>query len=135
MGRPVCSVRQDVCRDTARAQILNISPGPVIRAKKPVGFPARVQLGLGSWWRVEYATNLAATRNTLGECHAYSRLIILDANQDRESLRNSLMHEMLHALLSDSSEAVRLDCEDEEHLVRELTPRLLAALRGNSRWW
>lgn len=69
----------------------------------------------------------------IGEFDGAGSNILLRNDQSESSLRDTLIHEALHAIvyLSGIRENLSLSHEDEEKLVVALSPWLLALLRDN----
>jgi hypothetical protein len=65
----------------------------------------------------------------LGLCHLDTGLIEIRKGQDPYSLRDTLLHETLHAILA--SQGRNCDPEVEEVFVRALATGLLGVLRDN----
>jgi hypothetical protein len=110
-------------------------PAPATKvptAKPPRGMPGSVSIA-GQVWRVEYVPGLAATSRVLGQTQDGDRLILLDADQAAESLKSTLWHECLHAMLAMAG--TDLDADVEEKVVSALETLLVSTLRANKPWW
>jgi len=69
----------------------------------------------------------------LGELDKENETIIVRTTQGPANLRDTVLHEVLHAILyvAGDSDVHGLAHEDEERLVRIVTPWLLAFMRDN----
>jgi Zn-dependent peptidase ImmA (M78 family) len=65
--------------------------------------------------------------DSLGEWHANKAEIHYDPNATEPVLRETLLHEMLHAVLDHTG----LDPEDHETIIRSISPLLLHLLKEN----
>lgn len=63
--------------------------------------------------------------------------VIYDDHRPGEVLKDSILHELVHVIWSETSLCLRFpdagNESDGEHIIRDLTPRLLALLRDNPR--
>lgn len=97
--------------------------------------PRSLLIGGGRWrvrWSAEAIRAMFPDEEPLpaGGCDAAEQTLAVDPLPRAPHLeREVLLHELLHACLSNSS--VTLDYEQEERLVAVVSPRLLAALRDN----
>lgn len=68
-----------------------------------------------------------------GETDNSQTVITLTARQSPPSMRDTLLHEVLHAALwcSGATHVLDLGDETEEHLIRFLAPWLLGVIRAN----
>jgi hypothetical protein len=64
-----------------------------------------------------------------GQTSPSACVIEVDPSNAPSQVRDTLLHEALHAVVADTR--TRLDRDDEEQLVRVLTPGLLALIRNN----
>lgn len=101
--------------------------------KPPKGFPSEVVL-LGQRWRVAYANNLIDAHNLLGWTCGSERLIVCDANQDKQSLVDTLIHEILHVGFICSA-VYDMDDDSAERVIRSFTPLVVSLLQGNEAFW
>lgn len=72
-------------------------------------------------------------RKLFGRTDNRHSTIMVSSRQSGASARDTLLHEVLHAILwcSAAGRMLPLGDEDEERLVRLLTPWLLAVIRDN----
>lgn len=91
--------------------------------------PSRIKLG-GQDWSVD-VVKLDPDLCLYGRTRARQASIELDMEQAPTQLRDTLLHEVIHAGLTNVG--LSLSTDDEERIVRGITPWLLAALRDNSR--
>lgn len=96
----------------------------------PRGFPREVNI-LGQRWRVKYSPDLYGDRSLFGTAIPRDRLIIIDSGQQRDSMADTLLHEVLHAIIATSGAS----CKHEEQIVAALAPGLVHVLRSNRRFW
>ena len=80
----------------------------------------------GQTWRVEAAPGLLARTGSHGECVYDERTIRVDTDADAESVEDTLVHELLHAVLAGTG-IVR--DRTEERLVRAITPAVVEVFR------
>jgi hypothetical protein len=98
--------------------------------------PARLHVGPH-----QYTVNVDAVRcrdlGVRGQTDADALAILLNPALPISMQRDTLLHELLHALFdvqgTDVSDRPLLDDDEEERLVRGLAPLLLDALRRNPR--
>lgn len=96
--------------------------------------PRRVEVGPFRF-RVRWsrkATHAAACADgdlVLGSCSHRTETITVDPDQTPGMQRDTLLHECLHAVLGNSG--AQLEDDEEERLVRTLSPLLLDLLRRN----
>ena len=67
---------------------------------------------------------------SLGEWHATKAEIHYDANATEPVLRETLLHEVLHAVCEHSG----LDPDDHETIIRSISPLILHMLRENPKF-
>lgn len=91
--------------------------------------PGRIKLGGQTWTVITRAFD--GDLNLYGRTRARQALIQLDPDQSATQARDTMLHELLHACVSNTP--LNLSDEDEERVVRGITPWLLAALRDNPR--
>lgn len=99
----------------------------------PKGMPSTVKI-LGQKWRVRYSPNLCIERGLLGLCLSDKRMVLVDSEQAPESMVDTLMHEVIHSCIAMTPMA-NMDQEQNEALVRSLTPAFISLLRSNAKWW
>jgi hypothetical protein len=102
--------------------------------KAPRGFPKQVDI-LGMRWRVLYSPELLACEQRLGVTRPRETTITLDSTVGAQSMRQTLVHEVIHACFSSNEDNHGLAEEADERVVRALTMPLLSALRDNRPWW
>ncbi len=92
--------------------------------------PTKLHL-VGKTYDVRHESPAAGDR--FGECNVDKCRIILSPDHDEQQRRDTLLHEVLHALWGESGLPAIGSLTDglEEVIVRTLTPGLLAALRDN----
>ena len=78
-------------------------------------------------YSIQYPTNNAGSPH--GETDTDSRVISIYFSNDMDLYRDTLLHEILHALLSEIHYFQNDDIEED--FVRRMTPRLLAFLQDN----
>lgn len=74
---------------------------------------------------------VAKMGDQLGECNIDRATITIDPDQPADVLRESLMHEALHALTAFTGLAGEISRDQEERLVNRLAPALLDTMRRN----
>ena len=95
--------------------------------------PKRVTIGASSWTvRVTEQIDASAD-DKLGITNGRRSEIQITSVQSPSSMRDTLLHELLHALCYESglSPAMGIAEDDEERMIRILTPSLLLLLRRN----
>lgn len=98
----------------------------------PEGFPTSVTL-MCQTWNIYYCSNLISDLKHHGLTVSSERAIYLDSIQVADILADTLVHELLHAMLDMGD--VGMDIEAEERLVRVLAPKLIDWIRGNNLDW
>jgi hypothetical protein len=91
-----------------------------------VAVPKRIKIR-GRWWRVQRSTRLG--KGVWGDANPETRLIRLASHLKGRDLGLTLIHEVLHACLPDSSGDV---LKIEEALVRRLEQPLAAVLKSGA---
>lgn len=100
------------------------------RRKHAVPLPEDVRLGPYSFTvGFEKALNRSSL---LGETHGSDLNILLNPSQHPMVLRETVVHELLHACFAVSSLTHALSDEEEERIVAILSPWLLMLLRDNA---
>ena len=94
--------------------------------------PKLIFLGAADY-EVKQRKMIDNNRGLLGATDNEDTTIYIKRCQSPSSKRDTLLHEVLHALiwLSGYNHSTRLSFEKEERLVRSLAPWILAALRDN----
>lgn len=92
--------------------------------------PKSIEIGASVW-----AVTIDATIDELGTTTPRRTEIKVNPNQSPASMRDTVLHELLHAVCSESgmSHAMGVSDDDEERMIRILTPMLLQVLRRNPR--
>jgi hypothetical protein len=103
------------------------------RVKPFKGFPKKSIKVFGQEWEVHYVKGLMAEESVFGATSESKRAILIDADQSPESASDTLMHEVIHAMLAMSS--VELDDKTEEALCRTLAPAFIDLVRNNKLWF
>jgi hypothetical protein len=90
--------------------------------------PLSVRVG-----QADYRIRIRARRDPLGECDTRKQRVDVTAAQSEPSLRDTVVHELLHAIWYESSANAMLatDEDEQEKVVRLLSPWLLMLLRDN----
>lgn len=73
----------------------------------------------------------AERTDLLGHTNHRHLTILLDPNQAPGSMRDTLLHECLHAVLEQTGIAHEMEGDEEERLVYRLAPALLGLIRRN----
>ena len=89
--------------------------------------PARLRIG-AQWWQVRRA-KLDGDRQKYGETDERRLRITLAPWVGPGQARDTLLHEVLHAIWSQT--ALDQDEDEQERIVRSFTPWLLQVLRDN----
>lgn len=89
----------------------------------------RVRSSKKAWRRRLSKSGEAHT--TRGATSVHKHTIWMDPSGAEALVRETLVHELLHALLDDSGCPITTDEENEETWIRALSPRLYAALVEN----
>lgn len=85
-------------------------------------------------YEVRYEKGLSSTAGAAGVCGTDTQTVLIDPDLGPDATRETVLHELLHALVDYADLDVRLaDVEKalEERVVNSLAPVLLAALRDN----
>jgi len=92
--------------------------------------PKRVRVGATT-----YTVQVTGKTLLYGETDHLQTEIRLNSGQSQDSLRDTVLHEVLHAVLwiSGANKLLTLDDDAEERLTRLLAPWLLTLLRDNPR--
>jgi hypothetical protein len=69
----------------------------------------------------------------LGHCHNDELVITVSPKMAEDAQRDTLLHEVLHAIFHSTGLAHDLGDEKEESMIRRLTPALLDLIRRNPR--
>ena len=79
----------------------------------------------------DYEVRTRKTLDLLGETDNTNTEIMLKRDQSAACRRDTLLHEVMHAVVFLSGYGHDLKHADEERLVRTITPWILAVLRDN----
>jgi len=90
--------------------------------------PKRVRVGNHDFDYL-YGTIEADDRYVYGRMNPRHTQILIDDSNAESQIRDTVLHETLHAIWSDAPHI--LDSETEEQVVRALTPGLLSVMREN----
>lgn len=70
-----------------------------------------------------------------GKCNYTDRVIFINTDHSEAIQRESLLHELLHAILEECSEIDEAECKDrEEKVIRYMSPRLFQIMCDNPRF-
>lgn len=100
------------------------------KSKAPSGFPTSIRIH-DQDWKVKYKKCITKEEFLLGACDHVEHTIYIDTTQSRETMVNTLLHEIMHVLfrlypiLEEDNEEV------EEKLTLMLTNFVLSVLRSN----
>ena len=95
--------------------------------------PRRIRIA-PHWYSVRPVKSLSQAAGILGACGSDDTEIIYDPAQAGSILRETLLHEALHAVFSQTELDRVYSDEEEERIVWSLAPRLLSLLRDNPRF-
>ena len=102
---------------------------------RPPKLPIKSLDILGKPFAVEDATTaLEIEDGTLGKCVSSKCLILLNLNQNRAQLRDTLLHEALHAVYSEMGLGEDIPEALEETIVRRFATGTLNLLRANPKF-
>ena len=76
--------------------------------------------------------NWSMQTGNMGNCITDIQRIVIDANLSPQSERETVLHELLHAIWAQTSLQKRDTEEQQEEAVWQLAPRLLALLKDNA---
>lgn len=79
----------------------------------------------------DFEVKQLADMDLLGETHSNDGLIDIKRKQSPANKRDTLLHEVLHAIVFHSGLGHGLSHDDEERLVVTISPWILAVLRDN----
>ncbi len=117
----------------ARAEVIDLGETPLLRVPAPSGFPEVLRLGSKSW-KILYSSNLIGSRGEFGHTDIIRHRIVIGAEQDREQMVDTLLHEAIHVIMHSGPLAL-LDGDTQEAVARTLTPGLIDLLRSNRAFW
>lgn len=67
-----------------------------------------------------------------GQCNHHLQQILLEPNLGPDVMPETLLHEVIHAVMDVTGLAAVLGVEDEERVVNTMTPTLFACIRENA---
>lgn len=88
--------------------------------------PAQIHVGPAT-----YRVKVRKHMELLGERENEQTEILIQADQSLGCMRDTLLHECLHAVVFCSGHGYQLEHDEEERLVRRLAPWLLGLVRDN----
>ena len=87
---------------------------------------------MGKTYSVDWSPTMQAMDDCVGKCLPVQQSIIVSSDQAKGQLRDTLMHEVMHAVYSETGlGAIIKGDDDEETVVRLLTTGFLQVLRAN----
>ncbi len=104
----------------------------------PTGFPATIKI-FNYTWNITYAATVPADDDEeeydlLGKCDLFTKTIVVDINQGRERLRETLLHEVCHAYMH-SVPGLVLKIKHEEKFCDLFAAIFIDFVRNNSEFW
>lgn len=89
----------------------------------------------GKWWSIEDHTEMMEDEGRMGETKAEQCRILYSTKCDAQQLRDTIWHEIKHAIFSETGLALAMkehqETTNEEDMIRRLTPVELAVMRDN----
>lgn len=82
-------------------------------------------------YRVQYEPEWSIKTGNMGNCVTDTQTIYVDASLTEQAERDTVLHEVLHALWSQTGLQKAYTEDQQEDVVWQLTPRLLAVLKDN----
>ena len=102
---------------------------------RPPKLPVKSLDILGKPFAVEDATAVLELEDgTLGKCAHAKCFIMLNLSQNRAQLRDTLLHEALHAIYSEMGLCEDIKEELEETIIRRMATGTLYLLRANPKF-
>lgn len=101
-----------------------------------VGLPKRIKVG-ANWWTISFEENLADNRSQglYGQVREQESEIALNPNQSYSQARDTVLHEVMHAIkthtLIGHPEAVESWSDLDETIALSYTPYLLMVIQDN----
>jgi hypothetical protein len=83
------------------------------------------------WFEVKYQKDLAKNAGATGTCAEDEQYILIDPELGATVMRETMLHEILHAVWHQTELDNRYSNDEEEKIVWTLAPRLLALIREN----
>jgi hypothetical protein len=84
-------------------------------------------------YEVKYDDQLTKNAGALGATGTDQTYIVLDPSSSRGVLMETLLHECLHAIWTQTALDKEYSDEQEEQVIYTLSPRIMALLRDNPR--
>ena len=84
-------------------------------------------------YEVVQDANWSAQTGNMGNCMNDMQRIIIDSSLTPQSERDTVLHELLHAIWGQTSLQKRDTEDQQEEAIWQLTPRILALLKDNPR--
>lgn len=134
MDSSLHTMRPGDSRVTGRKSLGHLAAKEVSEVPPPKGLPSKVTIA-SRRWQVRYSENLLDTRGLLGHSDLVRHIITVDSSQSFDGIRETLLHEILHCMISQTTLAIELGDEEEERIVRCLTPLIWDYLRNNQGYW
>jgi len=82
-------------------------------------------------YEVQYDDNLSAAAAVLGVCMADTLTILIDPTSARQVMWETLLHEVLHGVWTQTPLDSIYTGEQEEQIIYCMTPRIVALLQDN----
>lgn len=102
-----------------------------------VGLPKRIKIG-ANWWTVAFEENLSGSdnRGLFGQMRDQSSEIVLNPNQSYGQARDTVLHEIIHAvrtntLIGHGGDVVNSYADLDEAIALMYTPYLLMVIQDN----
>ncbi len=104
----------------------------------PPGFPNTLKI-FNYTWDIAYATAVPTNDDgeeydLLGKCDLFTKTIVVDINQGRERLRETLLHEICHAY-AHSVPGLELKLKHEEKFCDLFAAIFIDFVRNNVAFW
>lgn len=97
--------------------------------------PKKVKVGPHDYVIEKMTTDLVQASNAVGACLEVESKIIYDPGQSQGQVRDTILHELLHAVWGQTYMDKKYDDNapdsEGELMIHELAPRILALLRDN----
>ena len=107
-------------------------------------WPSRFRIR-SRWWAIEYVDRLKddgvedpddPSNDLLGCCRADLRKISISKDQSEESMKDTLVHEIMHAIYSTMPGMAHGDEDAEENWVLAATEAFFEVVRNSDKpWW
>jgi hypothetical protein len=96
---------------------------------EPLRLPANVKIGAVRYGIHEFEPEMADGAGAWGSFDPARAKILLDTRRPPAIIAETLVHELMHGLIHDA--ALDFEDDDEEALVKRLSPRLAALISDN----